>query len=467
VGEPPVDDLLALEDIRVPGSCEWLMMKQPYYSWRTVGPGSKPILWLTGSPGSGKSVLCSHIINDLQSHNLRSSYFFFKHGNVTKSTISGCLRAMAYQIAQSDDAVLQRVLEFGQDTSSWEHWDERTIWRKLFIGCIFEKTSQLPQFWVIDALDECQKVPLFLTLIAKIPSYLRIILTSRNSPEIEQGLATLGPLAERYQVRAEDTTVDLSIFVNSKMDCLPAGDYRSRVKLKERILRKASGSFLWVSLIIRELENVYSEESIEEVLDDVPADMNKLYSRVLESVARNGRATRLAKSIFMWTLLSRRTLTLPELQHAIKLDINETVPNLGKSIPAICGQLVCVDQSNRAQCIHQTAQAFLLRQDLYSNLAVNKKESHNRIAEICLRFLSESLVRGTRLRKMKPTPATLGLDAEFAEYACFFFSDHLQRCSFKDEKTWNLLCEFLTSNVLSWIEYLASAGKIHHITRTG
>ena len=41
----------------------------------------------------------------------------------------------------------------------------------------------------------------------------------------------------------------------------------------------------------------------------------------------------------------------------MKLDIDETVPNLGKSIPAICGQLVCVDQINRAQCIHQT---FLL-----------------------------------------------------------------------------------------------------------
>ena len=466
MAEPPVDDLSALEDIHVAGSCEWLTSKHLYASWRTSGSGTRPIFWLTGNAASGKSVLCSHVINDLQAQNQRCSYFFFKHGNATKSTVAGCLRALAYQMARSDDAVLQRLLEIQQDTSPWEHCDERIIWRKLFIGCIFKASNLLPQFWVIDGLDECQRLPVFLTLVAKVPSYLKIFVTSRSTPEVEQGLNTLGPLAEHYQIQREDTLGDLNIFVGSRMDRLPAGNDESRTKLKERILGKASGSFLWVSLVVQELEQAYSEEGAEEVLNDVPVEMNKLYTRMLESVHKNGRATKLARSVFMWTLSSLRTLALSEMQCAIKLDTSETVRNLGNSISAICGQLVCVDQSDRVQSIHQTAQTFLLHQQVYPNLVMNKQQSHTRIAEICLKFLAGNFFKGQRLRRIKPISSTLTSEAEFTDYACVFFSDHLQKCSSEDSTTWNLLCEFLNSNVLSWIEYLARMGKLNHITRT-
>ena len=147
-------------------------------------------------------------------------------------------------MARSDEAVLGRLLELEEDAPSWEHWDERIIWRKLFMGCIFQESNPLPQFWVIDALDECQKFPVLLNLFTKIPSYLRIFLTSRSTQEVEQGLNTLGPLAEYYQIQKEDTVGDLSIFVSSRMDRLPASDVEGRTELKDRMLLKASGSFL-------------------------------------------------------------------------------------------------------------------------------------------------------------------------------------------------------------------------------
>ncbi|KAL9633201.1 MAG: hypothetical protein Q9164_004842 [Protoblastenia rupestris] len=466
VSEPQVDDLSALEDIHVIGSCEWLTSKRLYASWRTPWSGSRPIFWLTGNAASGKSVLCSHVINDLQEQNLRCSYFFFKHGNAVKSTVAGCLRALAYQMARSDDTVLRRLLEVQQDAPPWEHWDERFIWRKLFIGCIFKESNHLPQFWVIDALDECQKLSVLLTLVAKAPSYLRIFLTSRSTPEVEQGLITLGPLAEHYRIQREDTHGDISIFVGSRMDRLPVGDAEGRTRLTERILQKASGSFLWVSLIVQELEQAYSEEGAEEILNEMPMEMNKLYARMLESVSKNGRATRLARSVFMWTLLSLRALALNEMQFAIKLDTDETVHNLRNSISAICGQLVCVDQSNRVQSIHQTAKIFLMGQKAYPNLVLDEQQSHNRIAEMCLKFLAGNFLKGPRLRRMRSDSSALIPDAEFTDYVCVFFSDHLQKCSSEDSTTWDLLSEFLDSNVLPWIEYLARMGKLYNITRT-
>jgi hypothetical protein len=114
VSESPDDELLALEDTRVPGSCEWLIKKEIYKSWQGARPASRPFSWLTGNAGFGKSVLSSRIINELQQNKLGCSYFFFEYGNSDKFTIVGCLRALAYQMATTDDSVLRKLLEVQQ-----------------------------------------------------------------------------------------------------------------------------------------------------------------------------------------------------------------------------------------------------------------------------------------------------------------------------------------------------------------
>lgn len=466
VAESPVDDLTSLEDVRVDGSCEWLTSKAPYAYWRDNSAPSKPIFWLAGNAGSGKSVLCSQVINNLQSLNQRHSYFFFKHGNATKYTIASCLLSLAYQMARTDNGILDKLVEFQRDSGSWEHWEDRTIWRRLFIGVIFNSLNRQPHFWVIDALDECQKPTAFLELLAKAPSYLRVFVTSRNFPHVEQGLNALSRVIERYEVGKEDIRGDLDIFIRSKMDFLPVDDDEGRNRLREKILEKSSGSFLWVSLIVQELEQVYSDEGAEEILEDVPPDMNSLYSRMLGNIANNGRARDLAKSIFTWTLLTPRALTLGELQCALKLDISQTVHNLRKSIAAICGQLIWVDHNNLIQYVHQTARTFLIHQDTNSYFIISKQQGHTRIAEVCLRYLIGNLKTELRARGAKASLLVSSANLEFIAYACVHFSDHVQKCLSEDSRIWQLLCRFLKANVPHWIEYLARSGILHHIYRT-
>lgn len=466
ISEAPINDLLALDDVRVPGSCEWLTSKQTYSSWRTPWSDRPPIFWLLGNAGSGKSVLCSQVIRDLQMENLRCSHFFFRHGNDVNSSIAGCLRALAYQMAKSDEAVLRKVLEMEQETVPCVQWDERTIWHKLFLGCIFKLSKPLPQFWVIDALDECQKFSNFLTLIAKVPSYLRIFLTSRSTPEAQQWLASLEFLVEPYQVQSEDLLEDLGTFIDSRMSRLPVGDGNGQKKLKENLLCKSSGSFLWVSLIIQELEQTYSEEDAEEILNEIPEDMNRLYARMLESLPSNERAMRLTHCLFSWTLLTRRALTLSEMQCAIKLDLNQTVPNLVKTLPAICGQFMSVDRGNRIRSIHQTAHVFLLHQNVFPQLAVDEQKSHTRIAQVCLKFLNGNQLQGVYMQRPKSGLASPDLETQLLNYSCISFSDHVQKGLPEDTATWNLLCTFLNTKIPTWIEYLAGRAKLYHVTRT-
>ncbi|PGH16119.1 hypothetical protein AJ80_05334 [Polytolypa hystricis UAMH7299] len=394
--EPPIDDLAALDDVRLPGLCRWLEAKDVYKSWQSASHDSRPIFWVSGKPGSGKSVISSHVIAHFQERNVKCSYFFFKFGNVTKSTISACLLSLVYQMASADDTVMDKTGSCG----------------------------------------------------------------------------TTGPFGAGYllgpssKIQPDDTAINLELFIKSRADLLPVSDTEDREELEQAVLGKANGSFLWVSLIMRELEYAYSKEIANEILEDCPQGMEQLYTPMIATVVENKRVTTLALSIFTWALMSLRPLSVAELQCAIKLDIGQTVYDLGKSISDICGQFFHIDSNNLVQCTHDTARTFLITQDEFPQLAINSPQSHSQIAKICLRFLNNSLVEvlGNRMRSKSLPPLTPEL--EFTAYACSFFSDHVQECTVGESGIQDLLFQFLECNVLHWIEYLAGAGSLHDVVRT-
>ena len=438
---------------------------QTYVSWKDPMESSYRIFLLIGNAAMGKSVLSSQVITDLCQNNLRCSYFFFKHDDSLRPSISACLRSLAYQMGFLDEDILKRLLDSEQHDLSWDEMDEGILWRKLFWGKIFRQTNLSLHYWVIDALDECCKPLAFLTLLRKLPPNLRIFITSRQIVEIEKFWPTLDPLPYLHIIKEEDTLQDLESFIDEKMVLSDEIDWM-KLKLKKQILQKASGSFLWVALIIQELEQAYSDGIIKEILNEVPPDMNKLYERILSRMPRGQRLAKLAKAILTWTVLTLRPLTVAETQHFVNLDLHDTIFSLDKSFTAICGQLIRVDKSNKIKVMHQTTKTFLLQQKSYPEYAVEVINGHTRLAEICLEFLTGSGFRDARSQRTKNSPMKVDARCIIANYACIYFSDHLRRGSSEGSIGWSLLCKFFDDAVLSWIEHLASMGKIRHIARS-
>lgn len=468
IGETPEDELNALEDTRAPGTCEWLIKRHSYITWQKARKENRPFFWLAGNAGAGKSVLSSHVVTELRRNNLRCSHFFFKNGNSLKSSLATCLRSLANQMARADEIILRKVLDMQHNSSSWEHWDEKALWRKLFLGCIFKGISQDVHFWVIDSVDECQKNQSLLSLVVDAPQWLRIFFTSRSGVHSEKHTSTMTGRLEYYRMQSTDTLADFKIFIDTRLENVPASRDKDRQDLKQKILDKASGSFLWVSLVMNILANSYSEEAAEEIMEEVPTDMNSLYNEMLGNVLQNRRAVVLARSLYMWTLLSSRPLKVDGLQVALKLDTNQTVHNLEKLIPTISGQLVTVNQKQEAEIIHQTAKSYLLQQDKHPDLALEKVQCHTQMAHICLGILAGNSTETQRPRTLPRTSASFvsSTVADLADYACEYFSDHLQRSYTDDDNNWDLLCRFLECNLLVWIEYLARKRSMHSVTRT-
>src|SRR5271163_3214302 len=129
--EDQEQDLASLQDAHVEGSCRWLWSKEYFKRWLDDPPGSMRYLWLRGQPGVGKSVLSASVISYLQEQNLRPNFYFFNRGDRVKSTLSGMLCSLAYQIATIHPAVREKLLELQKLAPSIHVYDDRGIWTKI------------------------------------------------------------------------------------------------------------------------------------------------------------------------------------------------------------------------------------------------------------------------------------------------------------------------------------------------
>lgn len=192
--------------------------------WKLGSPNSVPIFWLTGRPATGKSVLCSHVIDQLNTQKIKCSYFFFRHGKAGRSSLADCFRGLAYQMSLHDRTIAQRVLQLEQDGESWDQDDERAIWRMLFVSAIFKLSTISSHIWVVDALDECVKFSSWFKLLSQLPSGLRLFITSRSTDEIERGITSLAPQVVTWSLTNHDTGMNMSLAsytISHAIDHLP------------------------------------------------------------------------------------------------------------------------------------------------------------------------------------------------------------------------------------------------------
>jgi hypothetical protein len=345
--------------------------------------------------------------------------------------------------------------------------DTRVIWRKLFTDTILRADIQRPQFWVIDALDECVDASKLFPILSQMESNysIRICITSRFLPEYEVHFPRLGRRVLVNTISIKDTSKDIRLFLEKNADTLPIEDGVRKTYLIQKLVTKSAGCFLWARLVLRELQSVYSEDLIETVIDELPTEMSFLYQHILDEMPRHVREARLAKAMLRWAVCAVRSLQTVELVSAIQIDEGVSVRNQEKSVIALCGQILQIDNSGCVQVMHMTTRTFLTDECLDSEFAISVEEGNRRIALTCLKYLSGEEMRPPRSRAVLEVKR--GARIPFAGYACLYFSDHLVLASCADDTLLFALEKFLKSNVLTWIEYLArSKRNLYHLTKT-
>ncbi|KFA78743.1 hypothetical protein S40288_01623 [Stachybotrys chartarum IBT 40288] len=478
--------LLATNEKQHAGTCQWLTNSPTFQEWVDIPsdredadpllvqnrarPTSK-ILWLNGRPGTGKSVATGHVVRYLQSCNLDCSFYFFGQGDKIDSAVAAFLRSIAFQMAEASIDVRRAIVSMMDDGITLKQDDHHTLFTTLFVDRIFKLEQFRPHFWVIDALDECSSkdIPTLVSMLSKPTTLdsrfpIRIFMTSRPGGQIERLLSLERLQVSELKTGKEDTLKDIELFLQAR--CPMESDPQSYLDLVGDVLSKSNGLFLWASLTSAKLEDAYSFEDKQDILRQIPPEMDGFYSRIIKSIADSPSAD-LAKCILKWTICSTKLLNLNELIEAVKLDISKTLTASAAQLETLTGHLLFVDQQSMVHIAHQTTAAFLAQQK--EGFRIDRSASNSRIAEICLEILCSTdfspprarrhsvVLRGntSRLSAQKTTSSS-----PLADYAALNFSYHLIHGSSATDANFILLNKFLTTNVLTWIEKAAEVGSL-------
>ncbi len=121
------DELL---DKRHEGTCAWFFADTQYKEWVE---SSKQLLWVSGRPGSGKSVLSAIITEEMASYSKRFSvaYFFCKGTDQRLRTDSAILRHLLAQVLDQNPWLFDHFNaepDYKNDQDK-THWTSGMLWR--------------------------------------------------------------------------------------------------------------------------------------------------------------------------------------------------------------------------------------------------------------------------------------------------------------------------------------------------
>lgn len=420
------------------------------------------MLWLHALPASGKSVLSAFIINDLLEDDSESlcAYYFFRFGDQSKRSLSGCLRAIALQIAAQVPQFRRLLKQTRFPSKSLEKSDAKTIWELVFMDILFKMTLSSTMYWVIDGLDEADQPQLLVELMHAISlssTSMKVLLVSRQTPELIETFDRLSVRVPVVSLPIEDTKKDIRTYLESEIQYMRA-PHDFKAQIVQKLVQRANGNFLWASLALVEVKRCNTQEDLDETLKMIPSGMGELYQRMEDKIIKSTRPRdhKLGQMILTWASCSRRPLRLAELDSALQPDFSLMLDRK-LIISRVCGQFVVVDAADQLVMVHQTARDHILRTN--SPLAVRLTEAHESLFVKCISVLDVKHTRQNLDRRPSNQKALEPQD--FVRYAMTSWAYHLNHLSSESDAPLSCLKSFLSGqSVLAWIALLASEDRL-------
>ena len=420
----PRDDLAAIRSTkgdRVDGTCEWILTQDRYTSW--LVEDSPQLLWLSGAPGIGKTMLSSFLVEEIaqlaeQSSQMTVAYYFCDDKYQERRTVTAILRGLLLQLLR------QRPILFKHIQSDFDMCRDslctnfHALWRT-FVSIVQDPEAG-EVYCLIDALDECEKESrqLFLTEFTKLfrsqqskKIHVKFIVTSRRESDIQMALSAVSPIIRDLQVDSGRVNDDLSKFIDVKVDELSAEKRYSaglKDKIKFDLMEKAGGTFLYVSLVLHDLKKTRITSQVRQKLQELPPDLNKVYDRILGQIDVD--CEEIAKLVLRWVAVAPRPLTMDELAMVCALGTGEWERNTMPTKDTLyelrdgfqcCEPLVYVTGNDTINLVHQSAKDYLLGAHLQGRDGLSQyhivPESTNLLMfKTCWKYLSlEEFKQGT------------------------------------------------------------------------
>ena len=201
---------------------------------------------------------------------LDCGYYFFRHGDKDKSTVSG-LPVLALPNGSLQHRGTGEATHNDRKGYLLDKDDAKVVWRKLVAPIISKVELTSTRYWVMDALDECVDFDTLFPMIASLePSNrIRILLTSRKLPEIEEQFSNLQRNIGASNILCEEifdnTRADIQLYLHGNRSKIHVGSNAEKDTFLQNILEKSEGCFLWVRLVLDELALSWSIQNVQRI----------------------------------------------------------------------------------------------------------------------------------------------------------------------------------------------------------
>ena len=277
------------------------------------------IYWMNGKAGSGKSTLMRYIYGHSETLRLLQNwsdgeaimvakYFFWNSGSKEQRSQAGLFRSLLFEALNQRRDLIRYIFpnQWAQNRSLGSRLpNEKILWSLPVLKTALMRLTQmatdnLRMCFFVDGLDECEGTQEsgdhramgdFLKIISAFP-FVKACLSSRPWHLFEVIFGRDAGL------RLQDLTRhDMRVYVtnkltdNGRMKALEELDPVSVTQFVDKLLDKAEGVFLWVTLVLKSvingIERYETISGLEARIGCLPSDLEDLYSHIFSRIDRS------------------------------------------------------------------------------------------------------------------------------------------------------------------------------------
>ncbi|KZP27082.1 hypothetical protein FIBSPDRAFT_818692, partial [Athelia psychrophila] len=301
----------------------WFIKGEQYAEWKDT-PDST--LWVYGTPGCGKTIICSTVIEMIRAEcvaepSFASAYFFFDNRNAQTdlSLHAKFIRSIIKQLSHQSagfPAALVDLYGGGQQQPSIQSL--QLVLEKIIDG--FERT-----FIIIDAVDECTDREKTLAWIEQLTQHkrcnLQLLFSSRPEQDITDKLSSMAYIA-RVTLNSKLADKDIETYIDAMLSKMIRWNAQTIARVKDALITDSDGMFRWVAFQMEALSKCRTRRAVDDQLRNLPKDLEGMYERAL----LNSPHHQDLKRCLMWLAFSSYPLEPEELADVVTVDLSLNCP---------------------------------------------------------------------------------------------------------------------------------------------
>ncbi|KAJ3191863.1 hypothetical protein HK101_007329 [Irineochytrium annulatum] len=343
-----------------PGTRKWIV--DEVIEWLT-DPVAR-ILLLIAPAGTGKSVMANLVANELQPRNELGGAFFCKFDDEQRSGAAALVRSIAHQLSRWWPAFGRVLLGVRDVDPGCVDADVTRLFQTVLVEPLSQVATSAPGTAVIivDALDECGSrnaredvLALFAKESRRLPTFVRLVITSRPDPDIMKAFEGSGLPIARLEPTPQRNVVDAIVVAKARLEEIGVdGDAEDFLLCMKILVTNCEGVFVWLALALKTLEDLGTPVTAD-IVESLPVGLSGLYDLTFGRIY--GRRTEdFLSSVTKTLVIAREPLTVEELAKVMRLKLSEVEYCVGRLRPVLGAS----GKNKPVRMVHKTVTEYLL-----------------------------------------------------------------------------------------------------------